>query len=159
MENDSDVSIVSLRIILFQNVLKRQFVYLRIMAKAPPKVACLNPGCGKTFSGNENKKFCSIACKNEYHNAKRKTETKDIGTIVTILKTNRRILEELLDGRSVKSVSEQRLLDSGFIFRYHTHIRVNKGDGKEYKFCFDFGYQTKSNGWYQIVKGFKESDD
>ena len=132
--------------------------YLQVMGKVIAKAICLNPACGKTFSGNENKKFCSSECKNEYHNARRKEENKEIGMVVNILKTNRRILEQLLGERKVKNVSGQRLLDNGFVFRYHTHRRPNKGDGKEYIFCFDLGYLPLENGWYKIVKGFKETE-
>ena len=85
------------------------------MTKSISKAVCANPDCGKSFSGNENKKFCSTACKNEYHNAKRKGENKEIGPITNILKSNRRILEEVLGDHSVKNVSTQRLLDKGFV--------------------------------------------
>ena len=128
------------------------------MGKAITKATCQNPGCNKVFSGNENKKFCSPECKNEYHNAKRKGENKEIGMIVNILKSNRRILESLLGNSSVKNVSSQKLLDNGFVFRYHTHTRPNKGDEKEYVFCFDLGYLPLKSGWYKIVKGYKESE-
>jgi hypothetical protein len=128
------------------------------MAKSISKAVCANPDCGKSFSGNDNKKFCSTACKNEYHNAKRKGENKEISTITNILKSNRRILEEVLGDHSIKNVSEQRLLDKGFVFRYHTHIRPNKGDEKEYIFCFDLGYIPLKSGWYKVVKGFKEAE-
>lgn len=128
------------------------------MGKAILKVQCLNPECGNRFTGNTNKKFCSTACKNEYHNQKRKGEGKEISVIVNILKSNRRILEEVLGTNSVKNVSGQKLLDKGFVFRYHTHTRPNKGDDKEYIFCFDHGYLPLKSGWYKIVKGFKEAE-
>ncbi len=128
------------------------------MGKAITKAVCLNPGCGKAFTGNENKKFCSPTCKNEYHNAKRKEEHKEIGMIVNILKSNRKILEAFLEKNVVKNVSGQKLLDSGFVFRYHTHTRPNKGDDKEYVFCFDLGYLPLKSGWYKIVKGYKEAE-
>jgi len=108
--------------------------------------------CKKTFSGNANKRFCSIEHKNAYHNTVRKKETAQIGKIITILKNNRRILEKALNKKEVVSVKEQSLLDEGFLFKYHTHNRVNQGDGKEYVFCFEYGYLRKDNGWCTIVK-------
>ena len=114
--------------------------------------------CPKLFSGNDNKKFCSDICKNDFHNARRKKEAQEIGDIITILKTNRRIIVDLLNGKEIKKVSAQRLLDKGFIFRYHTHLRTNKGDGKEYVFCFDYGYLELTSGWYTILRAFKEID-
>lgn len=122
-----------------------------------PRPKCLY--CHRPFSGNDNKKFCTDRCKNAFHNNRRKHETKEIGRIVTILKTNRRILEELLTGRDKRNIHEQELLDKGFIFRYHTHRRTNKGDNKEYYFCFDYGYLALSNRWYMIVQSFKRQDD
>ncbi len=120
------------------------------------KMACVR--CGKKISGNDNKKFCNDFCKNAFHNSRRKKESREIGDIIGILKTNRRIIAGLLNGLEIKKVSGQRLLDKGFIFRYHTHRRINKGDGKEYIFCFDYGYLELASGWYTLVRGFKEID-
>lgn len=111
--------------------------------------------CGKPLRGNENKKFCDDFCKNKFHNTKRKKENEDIGKIITILKDNWRILGEVLDGKQVQNVSERALQDSGFVFRYHTHSRINKGDDKEYIFCFNYGYRRLNNGWYQVVVEIK----
>lgn len=116
--------------------------------------ACLQ--CQKPLNGNDNKKFCAYTCRNAWHNARRKHESKEIGRVINILKTNRRIMNELLAGGQKKNVAEQRLLDLGFIFRYHTHTRSNKGDGKEYVFCFDCGYLPLGNNWYMIVRAFSE---
>lgn len=113
--------------------------------------------CQKIIRGNENKKFCSNACKNSFHNAKRKQEMRQIGAIINILRTNRNILAKLLRDRETLKLSSQRLLDQGYIFRYHTHRRVNKGDGREYIFCFDYGYTELNSGWHMIVKRFTES--
>ena len=120
------------------------------MAALINKRECLT--CKKKISGNENKKFCSDTCKNVYHNSKRKQESGLTGKIISILKSNRKILEILMDGKSVTNVKEQALLDNGFVFRYHTHNRVNQGDKKEYIFCFEYGYCRKENGWFTIVK-------
>lgn len=125
-----------------------------ITAAGYEKLVCLQ--CGGQFRGNENKKFCTDACKNSFHNARRKKESREIGEVITMLKTNRRIIADLLDGEEIKKVSAQRLLDKGFVFRYHTHRRTNKGDGKEYIFCFDYGYLELPSGWYTIVHSFKE---
>lgn len=112
--------------------------------------------CGKRLTGNDNKRFCNEYCKNSFHNGIRKKESREIGEIITILKTNRRIIADLLDGLEIRKVSAQKLLDKKFVFRYHTHRRVNKGDGKEYIFCFDYGYLELSPGWYSILHAFKE---
>lgn len=128
------------------------------METGQKRMTCLLPSCKNLFMGNENKKFCSLACKNAFHNEKRKTEQQEIGNVINILKSNRRILAAILGSNQVKKISEQRLLDKGFIFRYHTHRRINKGDNKEYIFCFDVGYVTHAAGWYTVVKAFKESE-
>lgn len=121
------------------------------MAVRVKKQKCL--WCKKPIEGNTNKKFCKLEHKNAYHNALRQKETERIGKIVTILKNNRRILERALHKKDVVSLKEQSLLDEGFLFKYHTHNRINQGDGKEYVFCFEYGYIRKDNGWCTIVKG------
>jgi hypothetical protein len=126
------------------------------MSEAMQKQVCQQ--CAKSFSGNENKKFCGDKCKNDHHNRRRKIESLEIGDVVNILKVNRRVLAELLGDQATKKVSAQRLMDKGFNFHYHTHHRVNKGDAKEYIFCFDYGYLQLPSGWYMIVLGFKEGD-
>lgn len=126
------------------------------MADVLEKMQCIQ--CTKKISGNDNKRFCNDFCKNAFHNARRKKESKEIGDIITMLKTNRRIIAELLNDKEIKKVSAQRLLDKGFVFRYHTHRRINKGDNKEYIFCFDYGYIELPSGWYTILKAFKETD-
>lgn len=52
-------------------------------------------------------------------------------------------MEALLEGKEVKSVKEQALPDNGFVFRYHTHNRINQGDQKAYIFCFEYGNIAK----------------
>lgn len=120
------------------------------------KVKCAR--CPELFVGNENKIYCSDKCRNIVNNARRKAENLQIGGIITKLKTNRRIIQELLDDKEIKNVPAQRLLDKGFVFNYHTHIRTNKGDSKEYIFCFDYGYLALPSGWYKILKAFKNDE-
>lgn len=47
------------------------------------------------------------------------------------------------------------MVDEGFNFKYHTHKWVNQEGGKEYVFCFQYGYLRKDNGWCMRVEGKK----
>lgn len=57
---------------------------------------CLN--CDKPITkGRSDKKFCDSNCKDEYNNAAKIAEGKEISKINTILKGNRRVLQKLFD--------------------------------------------------------------
>ena len=106
--------------------------------------------CGETLSGRTDKRFCSDACRNHFHN-RRNTEKIDfVKSVNQILWRNRRILEELNPSGCIK-IHKNRLLQSGFDFGYFTEI-YKTPKGGQYFFCYDYGYLPLKEGFYFLVK-------
>jgi predicted nucleic acid-binding Zn ribbon protein len=114
---------------------------------------CLN--CNKALKGRPDKKYCDDNCRNEYFNRQKELDRKEIRTIDLAIKKNRKILKEVLVGKTSVNISEQDLQLRGFVFYYHTHQLTTKGEQKEYVFCYDYGYHDMRNGWFKVVKSFK----
>jgi len=65
---------------------------------------------------------------------------------------NRRILEECLPAtEEMIKIQQDKLMQKGFVFKYHTHSYTNKKN-KIYYFCFDYGFLPLENQWYLIVR-------
>ena len=56
-----------------------------------------------------------------------------------ILRKNRRILATLVPDTGKAKINKDKLIDTGFDFKYFTHFHKNQ-KGKVYKVCFDYGY-------------------
>lgn len=117
------------------------------------KRKCLE--CGEAFNGRVDKKFCSDLCRNAYNNKLNSDHVNYVRNINNILRKNRRILEELLPEDTAK-VSQQKLIDKGFNFNYHTNISTTK-TGKTYTFCYEYGYLPIESNYYLLVKRKTES--
>jgi hypothetical protein len=110
--------------------------------------------CLKTLKGRADKKFCDDGCRNAYNN-QRKAENISIALIRdtnnTLIK-NRGILMDLLpSSEQMIRVQHDKLLQKGFVFKYHTHLYTNH-KGNTYYFCYDYGYLPLENRWYLIVR-------
>ncbi len=106
--------------------------------------------CGETFNGRVDKKFCGDLCRNAYNNKLNSDSTNYVRNITNILRKNRRIINELLPEETAK-VSQQKLIDKGFNFNYFTNITTTK-TGKNYVFCYEFGYLPIEGNYYLLVK-------
>ena len=117
---------------------------------------CLN--CGKQITkGRANKKFCDPYCKDEFNNALKIAEAKEISKINTILKRNRRALKKLYDpNKPDRKFSREILIRADFEFGFLTHIAVTKGKANEIVFCFDYGYREIEVSSYQIYHSFSK---
>lgn len=115
---------------------------------AMEKKLCLE--CGEPFNGRVDKKFCSDLCRNAHNNKLNSDSTNYVRNITNILRKNRRIMSEFLTGETAK-VSQQKLIDKGFNFNYYTHIVTTK-EGKNYKFCYEYGYLAIDGNYYLLVK-------
>lgn len=115
---------------------------------------CLN--CNEPIRGRSDKKYCSTECRNEYNNARYKNEQKEVLNINKILLKNRKILMRLNpEGKIV--ISSELLLKSGFDLDYFTNIYITK-TGREYRFCYDYGYHYDSKkDSYLLVKKYEET--
>ena len=112
------------------------------------KRKCLE--CGEAFNGRADKKFCSDLCRNAYNNKLNSDHVNYVRNINNILRKNRRIIEDLLPEETAK-VSQQKLIDKGFNFNYYTNITTTK-TGKNYTFCYEFGYLPIEGNYYLLVK-------
>lgn len=103
------------------------------------------------MAGRADRKFCSDACKHEYHNAEKMRENGETRAIILALKQNRRILKWLLGARTEMYVPKESLAKNGFDFDYHTHRQVS-AQGNTFFLCFDFGYRVMEEGRLKLVK-------
>lgn len=108
------------------------------------------PECGEPISGRIDKKFCSDMCRNTFNNKQNADSTNYVRNITNILRKNRRILEENLQGDKT-TIGRQKLIDKGFNFKYYTNINLTKNN-HSYVFCYEFGYLPLDNDLILIVK-------
>jgi hypothetical protein len=112
------------------------------------KRECLD--CGETFDGRIDKKFCSDYCRNNHNNRLNKDANNYCRSINRILRNNRRVLEDMAEGKRYK-IPREKLLSAGFNFDYLTNIYKTK-TGKTYYFCYDFAYIENDDNTYNIVE-------
>lgn len=120
------------------------------------KKICL--ACGKPVKGRADKKFCDDYCRNAYNNTLKAkgSHSNYVRNISNTILKNRKILEEALpENEEMIKIRQDKLLQKGFVFKYHTHTYTNK-KGNIYYFCFDYGYLPLENNWYLIVRRKEE---
>jgi hypothetical protein len=110
--------------------------------------------CDKPVRGRTDKKFCHDACRNSYNN-QQKAKANYSGYIRNINNTllkNRKILEGILPANEeTAKASQDKLVQKGYVFKYHTHSYTNHR-GNAYYYCYDYGYLPLENNWYLIVR-------
>jgi predicted nucleic acid-binding Zn ribbon protein len=108
--------------------------------------------CGAPLNGRADKRFCDDYCRNHYNNRMKSGSNNLIRNINNALKKNRNVLSSLLNAEDdTTKVSRERLLESGFLFKYGTHSYTNK-KGNVYIFCYDYGYLKLDNDVILIVR-------
>ena len=108
--------------------------------------------CGKQLRGRSDKKFCDEYCRNNYNNQLKAQVNNYVRNINNTLGKNRRILEKCLaEAEEIGKTTRQKLLQSGFQFKYITHTYTNK-KGNTYFFCYDYGYLPLDNDWFLVVR-------
>lgn len=117
----------------------------------PNQKHCLN--CHKLIRGRQDKKFCDDACRNNYNNQQNSDKNNYVRNVNNILRKNRRLLEEQIpDEEDFKKVLKEKLAQSGFNFKYHTHQYQNQ-KGQTYFFNYEYGYLPLDGGeWILVVK-------
>ena len=94
--------------------------------------------CGEALLGRCDQKFCSDACRSEYHNRGKQPLAAVVSTH-RILRKNRRILEDCFRaGRRL--VPREWLLSQGFCFGFCTRQQRQFWQNSRY-FCYEFSYQ------------------
>ncbi len=109
--------------------------------------------CGKQVRGRIDKKFCDDYCRNSFNNKLKGLSGNLVRNINNALGKNRRILEGIIcsgDNGSAKT-NKEKLMQMGFQFKYLTHVHRTKA-GKNYNYCYDYGYLPLENDWFLVVK-------
>src|SRR3954470_16707513 len=92
--------------------------------------------CEEPIKGRADKKFCDDSCRNNYNNRMNNYTCPVVRSINSILRRNRKILEQLLvtNDRKVLVIDRQKLIDKGFRFEYFTELY--RSEKKEhYYYC------------------------
>ena len=111
---------------------------------------CLS--CGAIVRGRPDKKYCDESCRNSYNYRYHSESHAYVRNINQNLKKNRTILERLLPKQRLMARAPQyRLYSMGFRFQYYTHTHTNK-NGKQYFFCYEYGYLLLDKERVLIVK-------
>ncbi len=112
--------------------------------------------CEKTLKGRSDKKFCDDYCRAAYNNELKSAANNYIRNVNYALGKNRRILEKLLPlGELTTKVNQDKLLEKGFQFKYHTQQYFAK-NGNTYFYCYEYGYLSLDNNRVLIVKRNEE---
>lgn len=108
--------------------------------------------CKKPLVGRSDKLFCSLGCKNYYHQKLRSATNKEAKEIDGFLKRNRSILLELLGKNKTQIKVYRNLLEQKkFRFKYHTHSHVNS-KGKVFCYIYDLAWMDFSDDEVLIIR-------
>lgn len=108
--------------------------------------------CKSIISGRSDKKYCSIQCKNEYHQKLRAVNQVATATIDKILHKNRRILLEVMGKKTMKRKVKRWVLDEKqFNYAHITGYYTNR-QGKIYHYVYDFAWMLFSDQEVLIVR-------
>lgn len=122
---------------------------LHFMYICPMKKTCFQ--CKKEIHGRSDKRFCSIACKNQHHALSRKHTRDAVSEIDSYLHRNREILAMLMGDASKAEVDRLTLTRTGFRYEYHTGTYLNK-EGKMYRLVYDYAWMDFSDQKIMLVR-------
>ena len=108
------------------------------------------PVCNKPIVGRTDKKYCSDLCRNSHNNEALSEVRSKVTQVHTILRRNRKILEEMIN-LNVKKVSKEKLLRQGFNFYYITGFEHDRHQNLRYM-CYEYGYYSTGNDCYRLIK-------
>lgn len=94
--------------------------------------------CGTAIYGRSDKKFCSVTCKNAYHNNILNGQKKARNRTIAALTVNYDILDKLIKN-NIRTIGIDRIKELGFDENYstgHRHGRFNRNEES----CFDITY-------------------
>lgn len=105
--------------------------------------------CGTRISGRVDKRFCGDSCRTVYHNRNNAETNRHVRLVNSILRRNRRILEQLAPA-GIRTVQSTLLFASGFDFAYHTRFEQDARQSRFY--CYDFVYEPAGSGHWKIIR-------
>ncbi|MFT4599927.1 MAG: hypothetical protein ACI857_000094 [Arenicella sp.] len=106
--------------------------------------------CNKEFDGRSNRKFCSISCKNRYHNENNKEKEAKVLEINKILHRNWTTLHKLYDIYRSAPISMDVAQAYGYDNDYFTHIHSSP-IGDKYTMIYDLGFKNHLDNKIQII--------
>ncbi len=111
--------------------------------------SCLH--CGAFLTGRLDRKFCSLICKNAWHNARAKEKQLVFNLVDFIYHRNRDVLKTFYHySQGIRYYPIDRLLSRGFDLEYyHRIIMSQRGEGENQYIVYDFAYA------YDFSKGIK----
>ena len=109
---------------------------------------CLN--CGREGVGRSDRKFCSVECKNAWHNTMGRSSRLCRSRIITALGRNYEILRESME-RGELSIDLMTLEDRGFRPCYVTGYNPVRYGPDTFR-CFDITYCRSASRVYRIRK-------
>ncbi|WP_418359368.1 hypothetical protein [Sphingobacterium detergens] len=109
--------------------------------------------CGGNIRGRSDKRFCDDSCRNTYNNKLNSDQTNLVRNVNNILRKNRRILMEVLNGeeKGMLKVQREKLKRLGFDFKFHTHT-ITTSKGQTYNFIYEMGYLALEKDLILVVK-------
>ena len=105
--------------------------------------------CAADIVGRVDKKFCSDYCRNAYNNKRYKEEQHIVREINKILKTNRKILQEMKKA-GLGMISESSLVEKGYRINYATASFVDQ-EGMLQFAVYDQGIRYRGHGEYELL--------
>ena len=108
--------------------------------------SCLE--CGTVFYGRKDKQFCSIGCKNKWHNRQVREQRLRKAEIISELNRNYEVLESLLKAGRV-SASLVEMEKAGFNPALVTSHRKGRYRHDEYS-CFDICYYRSGTKIFNV---------
>jgi hypothetical protein len=106
--------------------------------------------CGDSIIGRSDKKYCSDLCRVSYNNKLNCVSNSHVRNINTVLKRNRKILEELVSEKA-KKIHKETLIQKGFNFSFYTNV-VNTKKGYNQYYCYDYGYKPVENDCFIVIQ-------
>lgn len=110
---------------------------------------CTN--CKGLFEGRRNKKFCSISCKNQFHNEAYREENNLVFDVNRALNKNRAILKQLFKVYRSSVVPMTILEAHGFNGKFHTHL-FDAPSGTRYTMVYELGFRLTYDNQVSIVE-------
>lgn len=110
--------------------------------------------CGAPFTGRKDKHFCSLTCKNAFHNTEQQQKRQRRSEIIAALSGNYQILEALLKEKRTSARLED-LAGLGFDPAYVTGYRKGRFGHDDYA-CFDIWYYRSDTRIFNVRR--KSSD-
>jgi|SRR5690554_895291 len=109
------------------------------------------PTCQNEFEGRRNKKFCSVVCKNQFHNEAYRNANDVVLNMNKILHNNRKILKNLFRIYRSSSVPISVLEAHGYNRKFHTHL-FDAPSGARYTMVYEIGFKNNFDNQVNIVE-------